>query len=81
MKNDIEQTRLMTFLDSCRDENSIDDVIAYIIKSNYQVEACWVRIYKNELGIPNVIDVEDEDGNYYCVYSEGLDEMRLNHII
>lgn len=42
--NSIEQTRLMTFLDSNRDQYNVDDVLVHLIKQGNQVEACWVRI-------------------------------------
>ncbi len=45
---DVEKTREMTFLDSCRDEVCIDDVLVYLTKDGLEPEGCWVRI--NGLG-------------------------------
>ena len=41
---DIEKTRDMTFLDSCRHEDCIDDVRVRLIKDGLKTEECWVRI-------------------------------------
>ena len=41
---DIEKTRQMTFLDSNRDKFYVDDILVHLIKADYQVEACWVRL-------------------------------------
>ena len=40
----VEKTREMQFLDGCRDENFIDDVLVYLNKSENNLEGCWVRI-------------------------------------
>lgn len=44
VSEDINYSRSMAFLDSCRDEYNIDDVLVHIIKANFEVEACWIRI-------------------------------------
>ncbi len=41
---EVEKTRSMTFLDSSRDENCIDDVLVYLVKDGLKPEGCWVRI-------------------------------------
>ncbi len=41
---DVENTREMDFLDSCRDEVFIDDVLVYLIKDGLEPEGCWTRI-------------------------------------
>ena len=41
---DIEETRKMDFLDSCRDPYFIDDVMVRLMKDDLQPEDCWVRI-------------------------------------
>lgn len=41
---EIEKTRGMDFLDGCRDENCIDDVLVYLIKDGFEPEGCWTRI-------------------------------------
>ena len=41
---EIEMTREMSFLDSCRDEYFIDDVLVILIKDGLKSEGCWVRI-------------------------------------
>ena len=41
---DIEETRKMDFLDSCRDPYYIDDVMVRLMKDDLQPEDCWVRI-------------------------------------
>ncbi len=40
----VEETREMTFLDPCRHEWYIDDVLVRLIKDDMPIEACWVRI-------------------------------------
>ncbi len=41
---EIEATRNMEFLDSCRDPGYVDDVLVYLIKKNCAREGCWVRL-------------------------------------
>lgn len=41
---EVEKTREMTFLDSCRDENCIDDILVYLVKDGLKTEGCWTRI-------------------------------------
>ena len=41
---EIEYTRSMEFLDSCRHEYNIDDIQVHLIKNHFQVEASWCRI-------------------------------------
>ena len=76
VKNDIEQTRLMTFLDSCRNEYNIDDVLVHIIKPNYKVEACWVRIesLKNHSFIGTLLNEPYQD---LGVHNGSLLEFRV----
>lgn len=41
---EVERTRKMAFLDDCRDEFYIDDVLVYLMKDGCQLEGCWTRI-------------------------------------
>ncbi|MCR5603418.1 MAG: SseB family protein [Lachnospiraceae bacterium] len=41
---DIEKTREMMFLDPCRHEWYIDDIMVRLMKDGLQAEGCWVRI-------------------------------------
>ena len=41
---DIEKTREMSFLDSCRHEFYIDDVRVFLVKEGLKPEGCWTRI-------------------------------------
>ncbi|NEW62320.1 hypothetical protein GMA11_07065 [Granulicatella sp. zg-ZJ] len=41
---EVEKTREMSFLDSCRHENYIDDILVYLCKEGNQPEGCWTRI-------------------------------------
>ena len=41
---EVEKTREMSFLDSCRHENYIDDILVYLCKDGNQPEGCWTRI-------------------------------------
>ena len=40
----VEKTREMSFLDSCREEHYIDDVRVRLMKDGLKTEECWVRI-------------------------------------
>ena len=42
--DDIEKTRSMGFLDACRDDYCIDDVMVYLTRDGLEPEGCWVRI-------------------------------------
>ena len=41
---EVEQTRDMRFLDSCRHPEYPDDIQVYLVKDDLNPEACWVRI-------------------------------------
>ena len=41
---EIEETRQMGFLDSCRDKEFIDDVMVYLMRDGFMPEGCWTRI-------------------------------------
>lgn len=41
---EIEKTREMRFLDPCRHEYFIDDIMVRLMKDGLQPEGCWVRI-------------------------------------
>ena len=41
---EVEQTRNMDFLDGCRDEQCVDDVLVYLTRDGLNPEGCWVRI-------------------------------------
>lgn len=41
---EVEKTRGMTFLDGCRNEYYIDDVLVYLIRDGLKLEGCWTRI-------------------------------------
>ena len=41
---EIEKTREMAFLDPCRHEWYIDDIMVRLMKDGLQTEGCWVRI-------------------------------------
>ena len=41
---EVEKSREMSFLDECRDDNCVDDVLVYLIKDNLKPEGCWTRI-------------------------------------
>lgn len=41
---EVEKTREMSFLDSCRDDEYIDDVLVYLFKEGNKPEGCWTRI-------------------------------------
>ena len=41
---EIEETRNMGFLDSCRDAEYIDDVMVYLVRDGLKPEGCWTRI-------------------------------------
>ncbi|MDD5792118.1 MAG: SseB family protein [Erysipelotrichaceae bacterium] len=43
-EEEVEKTREMTFLDGCRHESCIDDVMVYLIKEGNKPEGCWARI-------------------------------------
>lgn len=40
---ELEETRKMDFLDSCRHIEYPDDVMVYLLRDNYEIERCWVR--------------------------------------
>ena len=40
----VEQTREMPFLDSCRHEEYPDDIMVFLCKDGLEPEGCWVRI-------------------------------------
>ena len=42
--SDVEETRKMTFLDSCRHKYFIDDILVQLMKDGLRTEGCWVRI-------------------------------------
>ena len=44
VSEEIEKTREMGFLDSCRDATYPDDIMVRLIKDGLQPEGCWVRI-------------------------------------
>ena len=44
VSDEIEATRDMEFLDSCRHPHYVDDVLVYLIKKDCAREGCWVRI-------------------------------------
>ncbi len=44
VSEDVEKSREMTFLDGCRHEQYIDDVIVYLLKDGNKPEGCWTRI-------------------------------------
>ena len=44
VSEEIEKTRNMAFLDGCRDEICIDDVLVCLMKDGLKTEDCWVRI-------------------------------------
>ena len=41
---EVEKTRDMSFLDSCRHEECIDDVLVYLVREGLKPEGCWTRI-------------------------------------
>ena len=42
--DDVEKTRGITILDSCRDSGCIDDILVYLTKTGLQPEGVWVRL-------------------------------------
>ena len=44
VSEEIEKTRMMAFLDGCRDSNCIDDVLVHLTREGFRTEGCWVRI-------------------------------------
>ena len=42
--DEVEETRKMTFLDSCRNKYYIDDILVQLLKEGLRPEGCWVRI-------------------------------------
>lgn len=44
VSEEIENSRTMEFLDSCRNEYYPDDVLVYLVRDGLQPEGCWVRI-------------------------------------
>lgn len=41
---EVEETREMSFLDECRHEECIDDVMVFLVKESLEPERCWARI-------------------------------------
>ena len=41
---EVEKTREMSFLDECRHEECIDDVMVFLVKDGLKPEGCWARI-------------------------------------
>lgn len=41
---EVEKTREMSFLDPCRHEECIDDVLVYLVREGLKPEGCWTRI-------------------------------------
>lgn len=41
---EVEKTREMSFLDECRHEECIDDVMVFLVKEGLKPEGCWARI-------------------------------------
>lgn len=41
---EVEKTREMSFLDGCRHEECIDDVMVFLVKEGLKPEGCWARI-------------------------------------
>jgi len=44
VSEEIVATRGMRFLDSCRDQYYVDDVLVYLLRDGFDPEGCWVRI-------------------------------------
>ena len=41
---EVEKTREMAFLDECRHEECIDDIMVFLVKEGLKPEGCWARI-------------------------------------
>lgn len=67
VSDEIEETRKMTFLDGCRDENYIDDVLVYLTKDELDPEGCWVRIIGlgDHYFIGRLLNEPDQDFGYH----------------
>jgi hypothetical protein len=62
-----EKTREMPFLDECRHEECIDDVMVYLIKEGRKPEGCWVRIsgLGDHFFIGALLNEPDQDFGYH----------------
>jgi hypothetical protein len=61
--DEVEKTREMSFLDECRHEECIDDVMVYLIKNGRKPEGCWVRIsgLGNHFFMGELLNEPDQD--------------------
>jgi hypothetical protein len=64
---EVEKTREMSFLDGCRHEECIDDVMVYLIKEGRKPEGCWVRIsgLGEQFFIGTLLNEPDQDFGYH----------------
>lgn len=64
---DVEKSREMTFLDGCRDEQCIDDVLVYLMKDGNKPEGCWTRIIGlgDHCFIGILLNEPDQDFGYH----------------
>ncbi len=61
---EIEKTRMMQFLDPCRHEFYIDDILVYLEKEGLQTEGCWTRIIGLEDNCLMGILLNEPDQNF-----------------
>jgi len=69
---EVEMTRKMTFLDSCRDDYCIDDVLVILIKDGLQTEGCWVRINGLDDDVITGTLLNEPYGDYGCHMGEQI---------
>ena len=62
----IEESRKMTFLDGCRNNKWIDDIMVYLMKHGCKTEGCWVRISGLKEHSLKGILLNEPDGELGC---------------
>ena len=64
---EVEKTREMAFLDGCRDEGCIDDVLVYLMKDGLKPEGCWTRIIGlgDHFFMGTLLNEPDQDFGYH----------------
>lgn len=78
--SDVEYTRSMTFLDSNRNDINVDDIMVHLIKENFEIEGCWVRIeaLKEHTFVGRLLNEPNQD---FGIHQQEMLEFRVekNH--
>ena len=64
---EVEKTREMSFLDGCRHEEYIDDVMVFLVKDGLKPEGCWARIIGlgDHFFMATLLNEPDQDFGYH----------------